>query len=69
MGLVTGSCVVVSAVAVLPEFRGAGLGIALTQRVLALAPGLPATLSSSEIGHGVYRRLGFVDVGRPIHWA
>ncbi len=69
LGLVTGSCVVVSAVAVLPEFRGAGLGIALTQRVLALAPGLPATLSSSEIGHGVYRRLGFVDVGRPIHWA
>lgn len=69
LGLVTGSCVVVSAVAVLPEFRGAGLGTALTRRVLALAPDLPATLSSSEVGHGVYRRLGFVEVGRPIHWA
>ncbi|WP_425606986.1 GNAT family N-acetyltransferase [Ornithinimicrobium faecis] len=68
LGLVTGSCVVVSAVAVLPAFRGTGLGTALTQRVLALAPGLPATLSSSEIGYGVYRRLAFVEVGRPIHW-
>ncbi|WP_367889971.1 GNAT family N-acetyltransferase [Serinicoccus kebangsaanensis] len=51
------------------EFRGTGLGTALTQRALALAPGLPATLSSSKMGYGVYRRLGFVDVGRPIHWA
>lgn len=70
LGLVTPACVVVSAVAVLAEARGLGLGAALTQRVLALGPGdLPATLSSSESGYGGYSRLGFVEVGRPVHWA
>ncbi len=68
LGLVTRSCLVVSAVAVLPAVRGAGLGTALLQRVLALASELPATLSSSDIGQGVYGRLGFVEVGRPVHW-
>ena len=23
----------------------------------------------SALGYGVYQRLGFVDVGRPVHWA
>lgn len=68
MGLVGELSVVVSAVAVLPPMRGAGLGTALTQRVLALAPDLPATLTASELSYGIYGRLGFVEVGRPVHW-
>lgn len=68
LGLVTATSVVVSAVAVLPAARGQGLGTALTQHAMRLAPDLPATLSSSQLGYEVYRRLGFVEVGRPVHW-
>lgn len=68
MGLVGEVSVVVSAVAVLPTMRGAGLGTALTLRALALAPGLPATLTASELSYRIYGRLGFVEVGRPAHW-
>ncbi len=52
-------------VATLPEHRGRGYGAALTSRVVRdgfEAGSLFAYLQSSEIGHGVYRRLGFRDV-------
>ena len=68
LGLVSPSCVTVSAVAVLPASRRAGTGTALTAAVLALAPGKPATLSSSRLGAGLYRELGFQEVGSALHW-
>jgi GNAT superfamily N-acetyltransferase len=49
-------------VAVLPEARGKGLGAALTVAALREARSLgyrAAVLQSSEMGYGVYRRLGF----------
>jgi ribosomal protein S18 acetylase RimI-like enzyme len=52
-------------VATLPEQRGRGYGAALTSRAVTdgFADGSQlAFLQSSEIGHGVYRRLGFRDV-------
>jgi ribosomal protein S18 acetylase RimI-like enzyme len=52
-------------VATPPEQRGRGYGAALTSRVVRAgfeAGSELAFLQSSEIGHGVYRRLGFRDV-------
>jgi predicted GNAT family acetyltransferase len=52
-------------VATEPEHRGRGYGAALTARVLRDGFGKGAKqafLQSSDIGHGVYRRLGFRDV-------
>ncbi len=52
-------------IATLPEHRGRGHGAALTSRVLrdGFDGGAKlAFLQSSDIGHGVYRRLGFRDV-------
>lgn len=61
--------VTVSAVNVLPAERGRGVGAALTAAAANLAPGVPATLSASRLGLGVYRRLGFVVLaGTPLHW-
>lgn len=68
LGLVSPSCVTVSAVAVLPASRRAGTGTALTTAVLGLAPDRPATLSTSRLGAGIYTRLGFVEVGSAVHW-
>jgi ribosomal protein S18 acetylase RimI-like enzyme len=52
-------------VATPPEYRGRGYGAALTSRVARdgfEAGSELAFLQSSDIGHGVYRRLGFRDV-------
>jgi ribosomal protein S18 acetylase RimI-like enzyme len=52
-------------VATLPTHRGRGYGAALTARAVRdgfEAGSTFAFLQSSEIGHGVYRRLGFRDV-------
>lgn len=52
-------------VATMPEHRGRGLGAALTARVVkqGFADGARlAFLQSSQLGHSVYRRLGFRDV-------
>jgi GNAT superfamily N-acetyltransferase len=51
-------------VATPPEHRGRGYGAALTSRVLRDcfdAGSALAFLQTSELGHGVYRRLGFRD--------
>ena len=53
-------------VATPPEFRGRGYGATITAHVAseALAHGADLTwLQSSPIGHSVYRRIGFRDVG------
>ena len=52
-------------VATLPAHRGRGHGAALTARVVEDGFESGATLAylqSSEMGHSVYRRLGFRDV-------
>ena len=52
-------------VATLPEYRGRGYGAALTAHVVRDGFDGGATLAylqSSEMGHSVYRRLGFRDV-------
>ena len=52
-------------VATPPEFRGRGYGAALTSQVVRdgfEAGSKLACLQSSEVGYGVYRRLGFRDV-------
>lgn len=60
--------VVVSAVSVLAEYRRQGIGAALTVAAAQCAPDRPATLSASGLGRGTYARLGFVELGRPLHW-
>lgn len=55
------------AVAVMPAYRGLGIGAALTAAALGAATGVPATLSATASGRGVYARLGFTTVGRPLH--
>lgn len=57
----------IGAVAVMPAQRGRGIGAALTEAAIAVAPSLPATLSATPSGRGVYARLGFTEVGRPLH--
>ena len=57
----------IGAVTVMPAQRGRGIASALTEAAVAVAPGLPATLSATSAGRGVYRRLGFAELGRPLH--
>ncbi len=57
----------IGAVAVMPARRGRGIGSALTMAAVAVAPHMPATLSATPSGRGVYQRLGFSEVGRPLH--
>jgi len=58
----------VSAVSVMEPARRRGVGTALTAACVALHPGLPAVLDSTDLGHGVYRGLGFGDVGESVLW-
>jgi GNAT superfamily N-acetyltransferase len=58
----------VGGVAVLEPARRQGIGTHLTAACLATAPHLPAVLSASEEGHGIYRALGFSDVGPSAIW-
>ena len=57
----------IGAVAVMPAQRRRGIGAALTEAAIAVAPTLPATLSATALGRGIYARLGFTEVGRPLH--
>lgn len=61
--------VVISAVAVVPEARGLGIGSALTNWAVAAAPELPATLNASPAGEQLYRGIGFETVGRHTVWS
>jgi GNAT superfamily N-acetyltransferase len=58
----------VSAVSVLQGARRRGVGAAVTAAAVALAPDRPAVLDSTDLGHGVYARLGFRDVGLNTIW-
>jgi ribosomal protein S18 acetylase RimI-like enzyme len=66
MGGRSGDVLGIYNVATLPEARGRGAGSAVTAAVLADGQRMGcrvAVLESSAQGHGVYRRLGFEDVG------
>lgn len=67
LSVATGRVNNIGAVAVMPAQRGRGIGSALTEAAIAMAPGVPATLSATAAGRGVYLRLGFNEVGRPLH--
>jgi len=68
MAAVGPGTVFVSGIAVMPSMRGRGIGSALTAAALGVATHLPAALRTTASGHGVYRRLGFALVGRPLDW-
>jgi ribosomal protein S18 acetylase RimI-like enzyme len=58
-------------VATLPEARGRGIGSAMTLAPLYEARDMgyqAGILQSSKMGYGVYRRLGFREVGRVKHY-
>jgi ribosomal protein S18 acetylase RimI-like enzyme len=67
LGVLAGDGVVIVNVATVPEERGRGIGRAVTLAAMhagAAAGAAIAVLQSTEMGHGVYRRLGFEEYGR-----
>ena len=58
----------VEAVATLPDHRGRGLGAAATWAATLAQPELPAVLTASDEGIGVYRRMGYLPVVRWTMW-
>lgn len=58
----------VEMIAVAPEHRGRGYGAALTAAAIAVAPDQPTVLIASDLGRGVYERLGFEIVDRWTFW-
>jgi hypothetical protein len=55
-------------IATLESARGHGYGLALTAAAAAVDPSKPATLVASDLGRGVYERLGFVAILRSTYW-
>jgi GNAT superfamily N-acetyltransferase len=55
-------------VGTVPRHRRRGHASALTRACLALDPMAAATLQPSIEAAGLYRRLGFTEVGRFVHW-
>lgn len=68
LAAVTPCGVSIGAVATRKAFRGRGIGRVMTAAAVSVAPELPATLLASDLGYGVYRRLGFREVGRGLRW-
>ncbi|MCE3555478.1 N-acetyltransferase [Pseudonocardia sp. RS11V-5] len=58
----------VECVATLPHHCGRGIGAAVTWAATLADPALPAVLISSDAGHGVYRRMGYLPVSRWTLW-
>ena len=51
-----------------PDWRRRGIARRLMAAVIATAPDRPVALSSTPMGHRLYRGLGFVDAGRASDW-
>lgn len=67
LGVLAGEGIVIVNVATVPEERGRGIGRAVTLAAMhagAAAGAAIAVLQSTEMGHGIYRRLGFEEYGR-----
>lgn len=60
---------VISGVSVVDEERRKGIGTLITATAVSVDPTKPATLTASDLGIGIYRGLGFRELGRPVHWA
>lgn len=58
----------VEAVSTRERFRGRGVAAALTVAAASLDPTVPAVLLSSDLGRGVYQRIGFLPVSRFTLW-
>jgi len=67
LGVLVGDGIVIVNVATVPEDRGRGIGRAVTLAAMhagADAGAAIAVLQSTEMGLGIYRRLGFEEYGR-----
>ncbi len=58
----------VQTIATLPELRGRRLGAAMTWVATLAEPELPAVLLASDLGRGVYERMGFLALSRFSYW-
>jgi hypothetical protein len=67
-GYVGGRLVRVDNIATLDSARGRGYGLAITAAAAAVDPAKPATLIASDLGRGVYERLGFTALLRVTYW-
>lgn len=68
MAYVSDRLVGVYGVATLPEHRRRGIGAALTLKAALVEPDLPSVLQPSDIGEGMYRRLGYKEAGAFTNW-
>lgn len=55
-------------IATLPQFRGRGIGLAMTHAASVSDPNRPAVLIASDDGRGVYESLGYLPVSRWTIW-
>lgn len=69
MGYRTDEAVGVFGVTTIASARRRGYGAALTRAAMLTETGLPAVLAPSRLGEGVYRRLGFEQVGALTIWS
>jgi hypothetical protein len=69
MGYRTEDAVGVFGVTTIASARRRGYGAALTRAAMLTETGLPAVLAPSRQGEGVYRRLGFEQVGALTIWS
>jgi GNAT superfamily N-acetyltransferase len=67
-GYVGDRLVRVDNVATLESARGRGYGRSITAAAAAVDPSKPAALIASDLGRGVYERLGFVAMLRFTYW-